>query len=121
MIAEGAEDGLIDEDKKIMRDSLGIKENRFDESGNVKNVDLAKFMVSDLAKYGKEKHGMALTIKYLNPTYAIRTTPANASDSDLCHRLAQTAVHSVQAGYTDFSIGMVRNYPALIPIDLLIK
>ena len=121
VIAEGAEDGLIDSDKKIMRESLGIKENRFDESGNVKNVDLAKFMVADLAKYGKDRHGMNLTIKYLNPTYAIRTTPANASDADLCHRLAHTAVHSVQAGYTDFSIGMVRNYPALIPVELLIN
>jgi len=39
-----------------MRKELGISENRYDESGNVKNVDLAKFMVGDLAKYAKEKH-----------------------------------------------------------------
>jgi len=43
---------MIDEDKAIMRKSLGITENKYDESGNLKNVDLAKFMVSDLAKYG---------------------------------------------------------------------
>ena len=78
-----------------MREKLGIKEDKFDESGNLKNVDLAKFMVSDLAKYGKEKHNIALTIKYLNPTYAIRTTPANGADNDLCHKLAHTAVHSM--------------------------
>jgi 6-phosphofructokinase 1 len=86
---------LIEEDKIKMRKELGIAENRYDDSGNVKNVDLAKFMVSDLAKYGKEVHKMKLTIKYLNPTYAIRTTPANGGDTDLCHRLAHTAVHSV--------------------------
>ena len=85
----------------------------------MKNIDLAKFMVSDLAKYGKEKHNMALTIKYLNPTYAIRTSPANSADTDLCHRLAHVAVHCVMAGYTDFSVGMVRNYPVMIPISIL--
>ena len=53
VVAEGAEDGLIEEDKKLMRESLGIKSDRFDDSGNIKNVDLAKFMVSDLGKYGK--------------------------------------------------------------------
>ena len=120
VIAEGAEDGLIDEDKALMREKLGIKEDFYDESGNLKNVDLAKFMVSDLAKYGKEHHNIPLTIKYLNPTYAIRTTPANAADNDLCHKLAHTAVHSMQAGFTDFSIGIVRNYPVMIPLDILI-
>lgn len=104
-----------------MRQQLGITSNRFDDSGNIKNVDLAKFMVSDLAKYGKQHHNMSLTIKYLNPTYAIRTTPANGGDTDLCHRLAHCAVHGVMAGYTDFSVGQVRNYPVLIPLQLLIK
>lgn len=78
-------------------------------------------MVSDLASYGKEHHNMNLTIKYLNPTYAIRTAPANGDDQDLCSRLANVAVHSVYAGYTDFSVGLVRNYPVMIPLDLLIE
>lgn len=121
VVAEGAEDGLIEEDKKLMREALGIKADRFDDSGNLKNVDLAKFMVSDLGKYGKQHHNMNLTIKYLNPTYAIRTTPANGGDTDLCHRLAHTAIHCVQAGYTDFSVGQVRNYPVMIPLTLLIN
>jgi 6-phosphofructokinase 1 len=112
---------LINEDKEKMYKSMGISENRYDESGNVKNVDLAKFMVSDLARYAKETHDTKLTIKYLNPTYAIRTAPANGGDTDLCHRLAHTAVHCVQAGYTDFSIGQVRNYPVMIPLNLLIE
>lgn len=99
---------------------MGIKTDVKDESGNVQSVDLAKFMLSDLASYSKEKLGVNLTIKYLNPTYAIRSTPANGADCDLCHKLSHTAVHSVQAGYTDFSIGLVRNSPVMIPLDLLI-
>lgn len=120
VVAEGAEDGLIDEERASMREQLGIKADAYDGSGNLQNVDLAKFMVSDLAKYSKEKHGTTLTVKYLNPTYAIRTTLANGADNDLCHKLAHTAVHSIQAGYTDFSVGLVRNYPVLIPLWLLI-
>ena len=105
VIAEGAEDGLIDEEREEMRKSMGVLKDKVDESGNVKSVDLAKFVVNDLAKYGKEKYNVNLTIKYPNPTYAIRTTPANGGDTDLCHRLAHTAVHCIQAGYTDFSVG----------------
>mmetsp|Transcript_1083 Transcript_1083/g.1998 ORF Transcript_1083/g.1998 Transcript_1083/m.1998 type:complete len:87 (-) Transcript_1083:247-507(-) len=77
-------------------------------------------MVSDLNSYAKEKHGVNLTIKYLNPTYAIRTAPANGGDTDFCHRLAHCAVHCVQSGYTDFSVGQVRNYPVMIPLKVLI-
>ena len=49
-----------------MRKEMGVVKERLDESGNVKSVDLAKFVVSDLAKYAKEKHNVSLTIKYLN-------------------------------------------------------
>jgi 6-phosphofructokinase 1 len=48
-----------------------------------------------LLKYAKEKNNITLTIRYLNPTYAIRTAPANGRDTNLCHRLAHSAVHSV--------------------------
>jgi 6-phosphofructokinase 1 len=94
VVAEGAEEGLVDDDREEVRKELGF-EAKADESGNKKNLDLAKFMVKDLGKYAKRTKNIALTIKYLNPTYAIRTTPANSSDAELCHRLAHTGVHSV--------------------------
>lgn len=62
-----------------------------------------------------------MTIKYINPTYAIRTAPANGADQDLCNNLAYSGVHSVMAGYTDFSVGQIRNNTVMIPISLLIK
>lgn len=120
VVAEGAELGMIDEERQMMRDKLGVKEDKADASGNVQNIDLAKFMTSDLAAYSQDKLGVKLTIKYLNPTYAIRTTAANGADSDLCHKLGHCAAHSLMAGYSDFSVGLVRNSPVLIPLDLLI-
>ena len=41
VVAEGAEEGLVDEDREEVRLELGIKEDRVDESGNRKNLDLA--------------------------------------------------------------------------------
>ena len=80
VIAEGAEEGLIDEERKIMREAMGVKEDRVDDSGNKKSVDLAAFVVKDLAAYATKHHQIKLTIKYLNPTYAIRTIQANSAD-----------------------------------------
>ena len=77
VIAEGAEDGMIPEERARVREELGIKEDVKDESGNVKSMDVAAFIKRDLAKYAKEKHDIPLTIKYLDPMYAIRTIQAN--------------------------------------------
>ena len=63
---------------------MGIKEDIKDESGNIKNVDIGAYIKDDLNKYAKEKHNIKLTVKYLDPMYAIRTVKANTSDTVLC-------------------------------------
>ena len=45
VIAEGAEEGLIDEEKKAIYDKIGIQNPN---SGEIKYVDLAKFIMTDL-------------------------------------------------------------------------
>jgi len=39
----------------------------------------------------------------------------------MCAKLAQNAVHGAMAGYTGFSVGVVRNSVSFIPITTLIK
>lgn len=56
VIAEGAEEGMIEEDRQKMREFFGAKEQRKDESGNVKSLDLAEFLVKDLKDYAKKNH-----------------------------------------------------------------
>jgi hypothetical protein len=34
-------------------------------------------------------------------------------------KLGVTATHCIQAGFTDFSIGLVRDEPVMIPVDIL--
>jgi 6-phosphofructokinase 1 len=64
---------------------------------------------------------MAITLKYIDPTYMIRTTEANASDRNRCAQLAQNAVHGLMAGFTGFTTGHVNNKVAFIPIDELLS
>ena len=77
VIAEGVEDALLPEEKQKIREKLGIHEDLKDESGNVKSIDVPAYIKKDLGAYAMEKHGIKLTIKYLDPMYALRTTEAN--------------------------------------------
>lgn len=53
--------------------------------------------------------------------YAIRTVKANCDDTVLCSRLGTVAVHGIMSGFTDFSVGLVRDEPVMIPIDVLVS
>jgi 6-phosphofructokinase 1 len=64
---------------------------------------------------------MSITLKYVDPTYVIRSCRSNAVDTILCAKLSQNAVHGAMAGYTGFSVGLVRNSVAFIPVTTLIE
>ena len=115
VVAEGAEEGLISPDEKITK-----KEKR-DDSGNLIFDDIGKFLKDAIVKHAKDKHNISMTLKYIDPTYMIRSVPANAADTIMCSKLAQNAVHGAMAGYTGFSVGVVRNAVAWIPITTLIE
>jgi len=57
----------------------------------------------------------------IDPTYMIRSIPANAGDRLYCTVLAQQAVHGTMAGFTGFSAGMVSTNYVYIPITEVIK
>jgi len=78
-------------------------------------------MKSDLGKYAKENHGVALTIKYLDPRQVIRARPANSKDTDLCSALGYVTVHSAMNGYTDYATCKVREQLTMIPLDVIVS
>jgi 6-phosphofructokinase len=57
----------------------------------------------------KEYNKMPLTIKYLDAKDTIRASTPNAEDSQLCQRLGQAAVDSAMTGFTDHTVGIMRN------------
>lgn len=113
MVAEGAEDGLINPDEKF------TKAAKADGSGNVKLDDIGEAFKDMIVKAMKEKFNLGVNLKYVDPTYAIRSVPANAADTLMCAKLAQNAVHGAMAGYTAFSTGIVRNATSFIPIKTI--
>ena len=89
-----------------------------DASGNKKLPEIGPYMKEQIIKYFKKKNTEA-TVKYIEPSYMIRSVPANASDALLCMLLAQIAVHGAMAGFTGFSVGLVNNRVVYIPIKRL--
>jgi len=89
-----------------------------DASGNKKLPKIGVFMKDEIEKYFK-KHGDTATVKFIDPSYMIRSIPANATDSLYCMQLAQNAVHGAMAGFTGFSVGLCNNKMVLIPIPNL--
>ena len=75
-----------------------------DSSGNVKYADIGLFLKGKLNEHFK-KIETPVSIKYIDPSYNIRSCQANARDSILCLMLGENAVHAAMAGKTDMFIG----------------
>ena len=54
-----------------------------DASGNKKSQDVGVIVKDELTKYCKT-NGMSITLKHIDPTYMIRTVPANPHDKIMC-------------------------------------
>ncbi len=90
-----------------------------DASGNIKHKDIGIYLKEKISEEFNNK-GFTHSIKYIDPSYIIRSSPANANDSKFCNLLAQNAVHGALAGKTDFVIGFWNNQFTLMPISTVI-
>jgi len=90
-----------------------------DESGNIKHKDIGVFLKEKIREEFSAK-GFSHSIKYIDPSYIIRSASANANDSKFSTLLAQNAVHAALAGKTDFVIGYWNNEFTLIPIPMAV-
>jgi 6-phosphofructokinase 1 len=88
-----------------------------DASGNVKFNDIGVFLRDKIGDYFKEKK-IPHTIKYIDPSYQIRSAVASPSDSVYCERLGNNAVHAAMAGKTKMLIALVNDKYVHIPIKL---
>ena len=60
-----------------------------------------------------------MVMRYIDPSYLIRSSPANAADSILCDLFARNAVHAAMAGKTGVVIGYLHDMFLHVPIELL--
>jgi len=75
-----------------------------DESGNIRLKDIGIFLKSRIIAYFREKN-IDISLKYIDPSYMIRSLPANANDHVFCSFLGRDAVHAGMAGKTNVLIG----------------
>lgn len=86
-----------------------------DASGNVIHKDIGIYLKDAIQDYCKRKN-IPCSVKYIDPSYIIRSIPANANDSKFCVQLAHKAVHTAMAGRTDFVVGYWNSAFTLLPI-----
>ncbi|SHG67998.1 ATP-dependent 6-phosphofructokinase [Flagellimonas flava] len=109
VVAEGAGQQLFQGQERIK-----------DASGNIKHADIGLFLKEKIGSYFKDAN-IPVTIKYIDPSYIVRSAPANSRDSVYCSRLAYHAVHGAMAGKTKFVACKVNNKFVYIPISEVTK
>jgi 6-phosphofructokinase 1 len=87
-----------------------------DPSGNVRYEDIGVFLRDRIKRHFAERK-LELNMKYIDPSYAIRSVPANAWDRILSDRMARAAVHAAMAGKTDALIGYWNQELVHVPIS----
>jgi 6-phosphofructokinase 1 len=109
VVAEGAGQNLLE----------NKGENR-DASGNVRLRDIGLFLREKIESYFRAEK-IPVVMRYLDPSYIIRSVPADAEDAILCDQYARNAVHAAMAGKTGLVIGLLHDHFIHVPIEMLAK
>ena len=91
-----------------------------DASGNKRLTDIGPWLRDRMTSHFKSI-GVELNVKYIDPSYQIRSVPANPHDSVYCVRLAHNAVHAAMSGRTETLIGRWRGRFVHVPMSLAIR
>lgn len=90
-------------------------EDDADASGNTKLGDIGPYLRRRIGDHFSDA-GIETSIRYIDPSYAIRSVPANPYDSVYCVRLAQAAVHAAMSGRTEMVVGRYRRRFVHVPM-----
>ena len=107
VVAEGAGQKFFEENN-----------NDRDASGNIKLKDIGVYLKAAIGAHFAAK-GIEISIKYIDPSYMIRSLPASANDRVFCNFLGRNAVHAGMAGKTSMLIGHWNNQFVHVPMKLI--
>ena len=108
VVAEGAGQNLLE--------ATGVK----DASGNIKYGDIGAFLRDHIKSYFK-KIDIEINLKYIDPSYTIRSQAANPHDAALCLLFGHSAVHAGMAGRTGMMVGLWNHQFTHVPTPLAIS
>jgi 6-phosphofructokinase 1 len=108
VVAEGAGQELWQADERT---------HDTDASGNARLEDIGVLLRERIVEHFRGR-GTDVTLKYLDPSYHIRSVPASPTDSVFCWNLARNAVHAAMAGNTEMLIGRWHGRFVHVPMSL---
>jgi len=103
LVAEGAGQAFFEHD------------DAHDASGNKRLHDIGIYLKERINGYFRDRDD-EVNLKFIDPSYIVRATPANASDSIYCTLLGVNAVHAAMAGKTNMVVGKWNNIFTHVPI-----
>lgn len=107
IVAEGAGQQLL------------ANQNRTDESGNKVLSDIGVYLRDRIVDhFGKRRQ--EINLKYIDPSYMIRSSIAESTDAQYCSRLGSNAVHAAMAGKTKIVVGLANNRFVNIPTQAVV-
>ena len=89
-----------------------------DLSGNIMLDDIGVYFKDRIKQYFAAKK-IEVNIKYIDPSYIIRSVPANPEDAVYCGMLAEHAVHAAMSGRTRMIIGNWNSRFVHLPMDII--
>src|SRR5215468_6900539 len=98
---------------------LGNTGKERDPSGNVRLRDIGLFLREKIEEWFKARN-IPFVMRYFDPSYIVRSSPANAEDAVLCDAFARHAAHAAMAGKTGVVIGYLHDLFIHVPIELLV-
>ncbi|MBB4686898.1 ATP-dependent 6-phosphofructokinase [Amycolatopsis jiangsuensis] len=113
VLAEGAGQELLEEHGLPQQNGRGT-----DASGNLKLGDIGGLLQASITAH-LTAVGLSPTMRYIDPSYAVRSIAANAYDSVYCLRLAHAAVHAAMAGRTEAAVARWRRRFVHVPLSLM--
>lgn len=91
-----------------------------DASGNIRFGDIGSFLRDRINAHFRDA-GKEINLKYIDPSYTIRSVPANAHDSAYCLLLGQNAVHAGMSGRTNMVVGDWGGASTHVPIPMAVS
>lgn len=86
-----------------------------DAGGNKNLGDIGVFLKKRITTHFETKK-LPVQVKYIDPSYTIRSQAANPADSIYCSRLGANAVHAALSGRTACIVGTVNHRLVHVPI-----
>ena len=109
VVAEGAGQHLFE-----------TSDGQRDASGNIVYEDIGLFLRQRIQEHFAER-GFPVNLKYIDPSYYIRSVPANVYDRFVCDQMGRHAVHAAMAGKTGMLIGYEHDQFINVPIPVVVS